>query len=100
MTALEAKSDILFNRCKELGDWNLAIGDFGNEIGLGTLAPWICNAGSHIGTGQCSCVCQGGILAATAADHVITATISDLGCYSLIAAITFLNRHLNVYGAA
>lgn len=90
VTALEAKSDILFNRCKELGVWNLAIGDLGNEIGLGTLAPWICNAVPRIGSGQCNCGCQGGILAATAADHVITATISDWGCYSLIAAIAFL----------
>ena len=90
VTELEAKSDVLFNRCKSFGIWNLAIGDLGNEIGMGTLAPWICKTVPRIGDGQCDCGCQGGILAETAADHVITATISDWGCYSLIAAIAFL----------
>ena len=39
-TAIDAKSDILFVKCQQLGVWNLAVGDLGNELGMG--APFFC----------------------------------------------------------
>ena len=39
MTDLEAKMDILFDKLRAMGVLNIAIGDLGNEIGMGTIAP-------------------------------------------------------------
>ena len=37
VTELEAKQDVLFAKLKERGVLNIAIGDLGNELGMGTL---------------------------------------------------------------
>ncbi|WP_460641950.1 glutamate cyclase domain-containing protein [Lacrimispora brassicae] len=47
-------------------------------------------------SGECVCGCGGGILAASRADHVITATCSDWGCYGLIAALAYLKRDMEI----
>lgn len=90
MTALECKQDILFQKLKDKGVLNIAIGDLGNETGMGTIAEHIKKYIPYADKGRCSCECGGGLLAATAADHIITATVSDWGCYGLIAALAFL----------
>ena len=41
MTALEAKSDVLWNELRARGVPNVAIGDLGNEIGMGTIGEHI-----------------------------------------------------------
>ncbi len=86
VTHLEAKTDVLFEKLVADGVPNIAIGDLGNEIGMGTLSDCIKN---HIPS-DCDCCGKGGITAKTKADNIITATVSDWGCYSLISMLSFL----------
>lgn len=97
VTELEAKTDVLFQKLKEKGILNIAIGDLGNETGMGTIAEHIKKHIPFTDKGQCKCDCQGGILAATCADHIITATVSDWGCYAMMAALAFLKNDLDIF---
>lgn len=38
-----------------------------------------------------------GILAASKAEHIITATVSDWGCYGLMAALAYLKKDINIF---
>jgi hypothetical protein len=86
VTALEAKSDVLFRALQGQGVPAFAIGDLGNEIGLGALrdgiGPFIPHAASDLGP---AC-----ILADTEADWILTATVSDWGANAVIAALAYL----------
>jgi hypothetical protein len=64
------------------GPWQrIAIGDGGNEIGMGSLpAPLI---GAHVAHGET-------IACATPADHLIVAGVSNWGAYALIGALALL----------
>jgi hypothetical protein len=97
ITELEAKTDILFVKLKKKGVLNLAIGDLGNEIGMGTISDHIRKYIPYTDEGQCKCTCRGGILAASSADHIITATVSDWGCYGLMAAIAYLKKDMDIF---
>ncbi len=96
LTALEAKSDILFEKCKEAGIWNMAIGDLGNELGMGALKEQLQNYVPYMEENGCTCGCGGGSMAKTAAEHVLTATVSDWGCYGVIAATAYLNHNIEI----
>ncbi len=89
-TDCEAKFDVLFNKCKELGVWNLSIGDLGNEIGMGAIEEHIRKYIPYAELGGCKAGTGFGILADTAADNIITATVSDWGCNALMAATAFI----------
>ena len=96
ITPLEAKMDILFERLVEAGVLNIAIGDLGNEIGMGTIAGQIRRYIPYAAAGECACGCGGGIAVRTAADNIITATVSDWGCYGMIAAIAYLLGDMDI----
>lgn len=96
VSELEAKSDILWDLLREKGVLNIAIGDLGNEIGMGAIAGHIKKYVPFTGPGECECGCKGGILAASGADHIITATCSDWGCYGLMAALAYLKRDMEI----
>lgn len=96
VTALEAKSDVLFCLLRQKGVMSLAIGDLGNEIGMGTIGAGIKKSIPYTDKGECRCGCNGGILAASEADCVITATASDWGCYGLIGALAYLKRNMEI----
>ncbi len=96
VTSLEAKQDILFTKLQEKGVLNIAIGDLGNEIGMGTIKEHLEEYIPYAAKGKCNCGCNGGIAVATNADNIITATVSDWGCYGLIAAIAYLKRDLDI----
>ncbi len=100
VTELEAKQDVLFEKLQEKGVLNIAIGDLGNEMGMGTIAETLEKYVPYAGKGKCRCGCEGGIAAKTKADNIITATVSDWGCYSLIAGISFLTENLDVMHTA
>jgi len=97
VTELEAKTDVLFQKLKDRGVLNIAIGDLGNEIGMGTIGEHIIKYVPYTAKNQCQCSCQGGTLAAICADNIITATVSDWGCYGLMAAIAYLKRDLDIF---
>jgi len=96
VTELEAKTDVLWEILRKKGILNIAIGDLGNEIGMGAIADHIKKYIPFTASGECMCGCGGGILAASRADHVITATCSDWGCYGLIAALAYLKRDMEI----
>lgn len=90
VTCLEAKQDILFEKLCGMGVLNISIGDLGNEIGMGAIGEYIKEKIPYAGEGGCRCGCGGGILARTKADNIITATVSDWGCYALIAMLAYI----------
>ncbi|MFP3154245.1 DUF4392 domain-containing protein [Lachnospiraceae bacterium ZAX-1] len=96
-TLLEAKTDVLFERLQSLGVLNIAIGDLGNELGMGTIEKQLKTYVPYAGPGMCQCGCGGGIAVRTKADHLITATVSDWGCYGLIAAMAYLMGDRNIF---
>lgn len=88
VTDLAGKIDGLFAALKEKGVPNAAIGDLGNELGMGGIKDTVL---SYIPFGaDCGCGCGGGICADVAADNILTATTSDWGAYGLSAAIAYL----------
>lgn len=100
VTELEAKQDILFEKAKALGALNIAIGDLGNEIGMGAISETLEKYIPYAREGGCKCGCGGGIAVTTKADNLITATVSDWGCYAMIAALAYLTRDVDVMHTA
>ncbi len=96
VTSLEAKQDILFEKVQEMGVLNIAIGDLGNELGMGTIGDTLREYIPYAAKGACSCGCGSGIAVRTKADHIITATVSDWGCYAMIAALAYLMEDLEI----
>lgn len=96
VTALQAKQDVLFTKAQEKGILNIAIGDLGNEIGMGAISAHLSNYIPYAAGGNCSCGCSAGIAAATKADNIITATVSDWGCYALISIMAYLKEDIDV----
>ena len=92
VTALEAKQDVLFEKLQAKGVLNIAIGDLGNEIGMGTIRDTLEKSIPYAAKGACRCGCGGGIAVRTQADNIITATVSDWGCYAMIAALAYLKE--------
>ena len=80
VTALEAKMDVLFEKAQAMGILNIAIGDLGNEIGMGAIAQTLETYIPYAGQGRCNCGCGGVIAVKTKADNLITASVSDWGC--------------------
>ncbi len=100
VTHLEAKQDILFERLRDMGVMNIAIGDLGNEIGMDAIGEYIREKIPFAGEGACSCGCEGGICVCTRADNIITATVSDWGCCSLIAMLAFMLENPDIMHGA
>jgi hypothetical protein len=92
VTALQAKSDALFSALQEAGVPALAVGDLGNECGMGALGGHIAKYIPYAGEGACSCGCGGGIAAAARADIVLTATVSNWGAWGIASALAYLAR--------
>ena len=100
VTELEAKQDILFEKLQKMGVVNIAIGDLGNEIGMGAIADTLEKYIPYAREGACRCGCKGGIAVKTKADNLITATVSDWGCYAMIASLAYLTRNIEVMHTA
>lgn len=92
LSGLEAKSDVLYEKCRERGIYNIAIGDLGNETGMGALEEYLAKYIPFMGKGGCVCGCGGGSSSCVKADNVITATISHWGAEALIAATAWLMK--------
>ncbi len=95
-TPYEAKQDALFVRCQQEGILNIAVGDLGNELGMGAIGEHIRKYIPYAAENACSCDCHGGLLSAVAADHILTGTTSDWAVYGLIAAIAYLCGDLEI----
>ncbi len=96
VTELESKTDVLFDKLAKMGVPNIAIGDLGNETGMGTIGKHIKEHIPYAADGECRCGCGRGIAARVSANSIITATVSDWGCYAMTAAIAYLKRDPNI----
>jgi hypothetical protein len=81
---LVASADCLLSPPGKRSHTTLAIGDGGNELGLGSLRDALSGYVAHGET----------IFSATAADHVIPAGISNWGAYALAASLSLLTGQL------
>lgn len=96
VTELEAKLDFLFDEAQNRGILDIAIGDLGNEIGMGTIGEHITRFVPYTGDDGCQCGCKVGSLARTKTNNIITATVSDWGGYAINAALAFLCNDIDV----
>jgi hypothetical protein len=84
-SASQAKLDQLFAAARRQGVATLAIGDGGNEIGMGNIAAAVRERVPY--GAACQCGCGGGLAAATEVDVLVTASISNWGSYALAALL-------------
>lgn len=96
ITELEAKSEAVFEKVRAKGIPAISIGDLGNEMGLGALGEHLARYIPYAGQGRCTCGCGGGLAARTRADIALTATVSNWGCYGMIAALAYLTKNPDV----
>jgi D-glutamate cyclase len=80
-----ARIDHVFDEALRRGIPTVAVGDGGNEIGMGLVAEAVA-AGVPFGD-RCACGCGGGIGALTGADVLMTAACSNWGCYAITACL-------------
>lgn len=80
-----ARVDYVFDLAHELGIPTVAVGDGGNEIGMGNVAEAVAAHIPHGADG--SCECGGGLGATTMVDALVTAACSNWGCYAIAAAL-------------
>ncbi len=93
---MQARNDVLWQMLVDAGVPNMAIGDLGNEIGMGTITDHIVKYIPFAHKGGCKCGCGGGIVAKTKTDNIITATVSDWGCYAFMAALAYLKKDMSI----
>ena len=80
-----ARVDLLFDEALVRGIPVVAVGDGGNEIGMGKIPEAV---KVHVPYGrECRCGCGGGIGAVTGCDVLVTAACSNWGCTAIAAAI-------------
>lgn len=82
--------DDLFEEVGRRGVPTLAIGDFGNELGMGAIAETV-KRETPAG-GNCGCGCGGGTACEIAADLTVACTVSDWGAYAVASAISHLEQ--------
>lgn len=77
-------TDILFEEAKELGLTTLAVGDGGNEVGMGRVSSYVINS---VKMGDKIC-------AVTSTDYLILAGVSNWGCHALTGALSLLTNKM------
>jgi hypothetical protein len=88
ISGLVGKTDYLFHIAQRQGIATAAVGDGGNELGCGSILGTVLK---HVPYGsKCQCSCGGGIAAATPADVLVIAGISNWGAYGIAACFSLL----------
>ncbi|MDF7649986.1 DUF4392 domain-containing protein [Erwiniaceae bacterium L1_54_3] len=80
-----ARIDFVFDEALRRDIPTVAVGDGGNEIGMGLVNDAVQQAVKFGNEG--SCECGGGIGAVTPADVLVAAACSNWGCYAIVAAM-------------
>ncbi|HEY0258803.1 MAG TPA: glutamate cyclase domain-containing protein [Lacisediminihabitans sp.] len=83
-----APLDGLFARLVADGIPTVAIGDFGNELGMGAIAA-VVKSETPAG-GNCNCGCGGGTANEVPASVTLACSVSDWGAYAVSAALAHL----------
>src|SRR5579884_599096 len=85
-----APIDLLYHSVAARGALTVAVGDFGNELGMGALYDVV---RTEVPAGaDCGCGCGGGIACPTRADVTVSASVSDWGAYAIAACLSHLKR--------
>ena len=88
MSGSTAKVDLLFDRMRQDGRLTIGIGDYGNEIGLGSLIETVRQIGPS--ATRCTCPCGSGMATIVEAQIPMVASISNWGASGIIAALATL----------
>ncbi|MEM6659940.1 MAG: glutamate cyclase domain-containing protein [Pseudomonadota bacterium] len=80
-----ARIDMLFDVAMARKIPTVAVGDGGNEIGMGLVADAVRHSVPYAAPGECAC--GGGIGAVSGADILMTAAVSNWGCTAICAAM-------------
>jgi len=89
-----APIDVLYRAVMAGGVPTVAVGDFGNELGMGAIIDTI-RAETPAG-GNCGCGCGGGTGCATPADVTLLTSTSDWGAYAISACLAYLKKDLTI----
>lgn len=79
-----ARIDYVFDEAARRGLPTVAVGDGGNEIGMGAVAAAV---RTHVRFGDARPEGGAGIGAITGADILVTAAVSNWGCYAIVGAL-------------
>jgi hypothetical protein len=90
VTAWIAPVDLLYEEVQRRGVPTVAVGDFGNELGMGTIGDAV-RAETPAGA-DCGCPCGGRTACAIGADIPVACSVSDWGAYAIAAALAYLAR--------
>lgn len=85
-----APLDRLYQEVAAGGTPTVAVGDFGNELGMGALAG-VVRRETPAGA-DCGCGCGAGTACAIPADVTFGCSVSDWGAYAIAACISHLRR--------
>jgi len=90
ISSVVGKTDYLFETAKKHGIATIGVGDGGNELGCGFILDTV---RKHVPYGgRCRCPCNGGIAAATAADILVVAGVSNWAAYGISACFSLLKN--------
>jgi hypothetical protein len=88
LTQMADEVDDYFKTISAAGLPTVGIGDGGNEVGFGRIAPQLAEILGA--SADCACGCAGGVVSATATGAVIVAATANLGVYALLAALALV----------
>lgn len=85
ISSIVGKTDALFIHAQKRKIATVAVGDGGNELGCGAIADAV---KKNVPFGlDCKCGCNGGIAAATPADVLVIARVSNWGAYGIATCL-------------
>jgi D-glutamate cyclase len=76
------------------GIFTVGVGDHGNELGFGRIHSAVKKI--HPAGGKCRCPCGAGMATVIKTDVLVTATMSNWGCYGIEAMLAFLLKQPNL----
>jgi hypothetical protein len=85
-----APVDLLYDEIVRDGVRTVAVGDFGNELGMGTISETVL-AETPAGA-QCGCPCGSGVACLRTSDVTVACSVSDWGAYAIAAALSYLKQ--------
>ena len=85
-----APVDDLYEEVRRRGIPTVAVGDFGNELGMGAIADAV-RRETPAGA-DCGCGCGGGVACLSPADVTVACSVSDWGAYAIAACLSHLRR--------
>ncbi len=85
-----APIDDLYEEVRRRGALTVAIGDFGNELGMGAIADAV-RRETPAGA-DCGCGCGGGVACPIDADVTLACSVSDWGAYAVAACLAHVAR--------